>query len=529
VLCCVLPAQGAPEGGDRTPGETPVVERALDAFWDSERSEQARTAIEMLRAAGSGFEPVWILLRQGRPYSSQVETGRRDLSRVARDRTTYHFTVLIPQGYDSRRRYPVRVYLHGGIGHATWGPGGAWWPDPEEMGHPESISVFPSSWAQARWWQASQVENLEAILDRLKRRYNIDENRVHVVGISDGGTGAYFLAFRHTTPWAAFLPFIAHPGVLGNPRLNVDGQMFVPNLANKPFYVVSGVRDPLYPAMLVAPYLDLFLRAGVDALVRLLPDSRHDLGWWASEAEAIDSFIESHPRDPLPDRVTWQTERTDRYNRAHWVVIEKLGAVSGESEFDELNSVVRPALPALGLRPDRGSRNGVRVQQVHGGSIAERAGLRRDDRIVEVNGLPTPTVEAFQDALGGVSWGGRVPIVVERRGERQPMTLRIPDQPTARPPAEAFPRAGPSGRIEVERFDNTVRVRTRGVRRFRLLLSPEEFDFSRVVRVITNGRESFSELVVPDVDTLLRWASKDNDRSMLFGAELALEVALIER
>lgn len=109
------------------------------------------------------------------------------------------------------------------------------------------------------------------------------------------------------------------------------------------------------------------------------------------------------------------------------------------------------------------------------------------------------------------------------------MTLRIPDEPTARPPAEAFPRAGPSGRIEVERFDNTVRVRTRGVRRFRLLLSPEEFDFSRVVRVITNGRESFSELVVPDVDTLLRWASKDNDRSMLFGAELALEVAPIER
>jgi cephalosporin-C deacetylase-like acetyl esterase len=38
----------------------------------------------------------------------------------------------------------------------------------------------------------------------IKRTYNVDENRVVVAGVSDGGTGAYYVAMRDTTPYASF-------------------------------------------------------------------------------------------------------------------------------------------------------------------------------------------------------------------------------------------------------------------------------------------------------------------------------------
>ena len=98
--------------------------------------------------------------------------------------------------------------------------------------------------------------------------------------------------------------------------------------------------------------------------------------------------------------------------------------------------------------------------------------------------------------------------------------LDVPGEPAT---ILAFPHRRPSGRLAVERRGNEVRVRSRGVRRFRLLLSPEAFDFDRPVRVLVNGADRFVGRVAPDPTTLLRWASKDRDRSMLFAAELTIE------
>ena len=68
----------------------------------------------------------------------------------------------------------------------------------------EEIRVFPNGWVRALWWSSTQVDNLARILDRLKRTYNIDENRVYLTGTSDGGTGVYYMAFRDPTAWASF-------------------------------------------------------------------------------------------------------------------------------------------------------------------------------------------------------------------------------------------------------------------------------------------------------------------------------------
>ena len=63
---------------------------------------------------------------------------------------------------------------------------------------------------------------------------------------------------------------------------------------------------------------------------------------------------------------------------------------------------------------------------------------------------------------------------------------------------------------------------TRGVKEFTLLLSPDQFDFDQNVVVQVNGRVAFDGRVEKSVETLKKWAARDNDRTMLFGAEIKI-------
>ena len=59
---------------------------------------------------------------------------------------------------------------------------------------------------------------------------------------------------------------------------------------------------------------------------------------------------------------------------------------------------------------------------------------------------------------------------------------------------------------------------------FTLLLSPDKFDFNQPVKVIANGKEAFNGRVQKSVETLMKWSARDNDRTMLYGAELKIKV-----
>lgn len=203
-------------------------------------------------------------------------------------------------------------------------------------------------------------------------------------------------------------------------------------------------------------------------------------------------------------------------------MITELDEVKGESALDDFN-VLTPLPPpvTIGLEPEEDDDSGVRIGRVSGGSVAEAAGIRSGDLLLAVDRTPISTVDELRSIR--VEWGKTIPVVLERQGERLEATLRIPERPEMGR-QQAFVRGKPSGRVELVRQDNRIVVHTRGVRRFQLLLSPDQFDFSRPITVITNGATSFDGPVRLDTATLLRWAREDQDRTMLFGAELDIEV-----
>ena len=98
------------------------------------------------------------------------------------------------------------------------------------------ITLHPRGWDTTQWWHAAQVENVFKLLARVKADYNVDESRTYLTGISDGGTGVYFLAMRAATPWASCLPLNGHPAVLENPQTGTDGELFCGNLVNCPLH-----------------------------------------------------------------------------------------------------------------------------------------------------------------------------------------------------------------------------------------------------------------------------------------------------
>jgi hypothetical protein len=92
------------------------------------------------------------------------------------------------------------------------------------------------------------------------------------------------------------------------------------------------------------------------------------------------------------------------------------------------------------------------------------------------------------------------------------------------PPKHLFARGGASGRVDLARAGNAITATTRGVAAITLLLSPDQFDFGKPVKVMANGKTVFDGKVEKNLRTLLKYAASDNDRTMLFGAELHIRL-----
>ena len=166
----------------------------------------------------------------------------------------YFYTLDIPEDYDPARKYQVRVQLHGGVGRIEANT-------PPRAGANSRLRGRRADLRHAERLEGRTV--VESPTGRqpscdsriVKRTYNVDENRVVLSGVSDGGTGAYYTAMRDTTPFASFLPLNGFIRVLENETADADGDLFPNNLRNKPLFVVNGGRDPMYPTSVVDPVI----------------------------------------------------------------------------------------------------------------------------------------------------------------------------------------------------------------------------------------------------------------------------------
>ena len=301
---------------------------------------------EAMAVSFGQFDPDYVAdrLKKGRTYLDE-KRGDYSLRWKSKSGPFFNNVVDVPSDYDPAQKLMLRVQLHGGVGRPSpnaQAPGrpaatAAGGRTPNRIAGEKQIYLHPSGWAAAQWWDEEQVDNILRAVDTLKRKYNIDETRIYVTGISDGGTGVYYLALKEPNLWSSFLPLNGSLAVLRNPANGADGEMHGNNLVNAPLYVVNGENDPLYPAADVEPHIAWLQKMGVNVTFRPQAGAVHNTAWWPTERAPFEQYVREHPRAASPAALSWETERVDRFNRNRWLVINELRAdASRASELKDL-------------------------------------------------------------------------------------------------------------------------------------------------------------------------------------------------
>jgi hypothetical protein len=247
----------------------------------------------------------------------------------------------------------------------------------------DQIYVSPSGWNEAPWWSDTQVGNLRAILDAVKRTYNVDENHVVLCGVSDGGTGVYYVAMRDTTPYASFLPLNGYVLVLRSEALHI-GDVFLNNLRNKPLFVINGGLDPLYPIDSVEPSIVHLSGGGVPIVYRPQPQAGHDTSWLGIAALVQVGRATGEQRGVLDGRRLRLAVEIIRDRDAGLIEVDALVAVPDEDQAVRVRIRQRSEQRLVEQAENGGVRADAERQRQDGDEREDRLPAERTKGVAEV-------------------------------------------------------------------------------------------------------------------------------------------------
>ena len=176
-------------------------------------------------------------------------------------------SVYVPDYYTPDRSWPLVMALHGGSGNGRgflW----SWLRDARSRG---AILVAPTATGQtwALMGDDTDTPNLNRIVDQVRARWNIDERRMLLTGMSDGGTFSYVTGldgasrFTHLAPVAAtFHPLMAEMA---------DAE----RLRGLPIFITHGRQDWMFPVQTARQTQSLLSAAGAKVVYREIDDLSH--------------------------------------------------------------------------------------------------------------------------------------------------------------------------------------------------------------------------------------------------------------
>lgn len=225
-----------------------------------------------------------VLLGLAVPATAQNrETGFLDRS-VEVGGTASRYQVYVPSAYDPSRRWPVILFLHGagergsdGLIQTEVGLGSAIRRFADRY---PAIVVFPQTPTGERWTgQAGDIAM--AALDRTISEFSIDDRRVYLTGLSMGGNGSWYLAWRHPDRWAGVVIVCGFLGLGPFPSfLPADTPDPAAAVAEKirhlPIWVFHGDADKTVPVTASREVVAALQKAGATVKYTELPGVGHN-------------------------------------------------------------------------------------------------------------------------------------------------------------------------------------------------------------------------------------------------------------
>lgn len=345
-----------------------IAERIANAFAPQSEAWRRRAA-RWLALAGEGSDP--LLHERGelvmRGYRSPISEHLQG------------YAVYIPPDYDPARAYPLLIMLHGGSANGNLflgvvlGNNMNWkqypvhlWDEFTPRWSPDFIVVAPDGFGQVMWRWMGEQDVLDVLAD-VKRHYHVDEDRVVLGGLSNGGVGAYNIGMRHAHLFSMVQAIAGAPSWLqyaggGIPEAQrlamarLSGMQLGENAINTDFRYYHGHTDPgpmrpryvqeltAHMRTLGVPYKETWFDAGHDLLYLVHRHGRV----YADLAQA------TRKRRPSEVRVSTGDYRAARQ---HWVEVTRierypeLARVRAVAQGDAITVETRNALAfSLDLR-----------------------------------------------------------------------------------------------------------------------------------------------------------------------------------
>ena len=230
--------------------------------------------------------------------------------------------VYVPESYSEDRPTPLIVALHG-----TGGSGEnvlrMWSATAEELGF---LVLAPSEAGENVGWGFRDREraSVEASLRWMRRRFNVDESRIHLTGVSRGGHATWDIGMRRPDRFASLSPMIGGPQRAGN-----DGNLrYLENIARVPIRDLQGAGDSPGLIRSLEHAFELLERFGAeDAKFIQQPNLGHSFRF-----DEVDwsSFLKAR-KEPWSENLVRMSAREDEVQNA-WIRIDELGA-SVEERF----------------------------------------------------------------------------------------------------------------------------------------------------------------------------------------------------
>jgi pimeloyl-ACP methyl ester carboxylesterase len=287
-----------------------------------QKSENA----EVRRLAGRFLQPAQKPAAQ--PCSLPVVSHKRE-----KTGTTLHgmttpafrgapFVMHVPLDYRGDQPFPLIVYLSGGGGLAFDGAANMG----ETLAHAGYLVLIPHANGNL-WWESKPTETVYALLLEILRSYNVDTDRVYLVGFSNGGTAAIEFGTRWPDRFAAVVSLMG--AGLDTPS---GTKLPLQNLLDVPVLFVHGDKDAIIPpsSSYTAESALRSLKPRVTPELHILKGRGHDIRL-SDDADFTLPFLHRFFRETFPPAVTAKFFDS-RFTREYW--IEVLDAGKGIPEVE---------------------------------------------------------------------------------------------------------------------------------------------------------------------------------------------------
>lgn len=241
------------------------------------------------------------------------------------DDTDQPYGLYLPKDYNEAKKWPLVISLHGATSNhrlnlrRVFGQGNRagesdseatrYWPAMKDIG---MIVATPLA-RGTMGYQGIAEDDVYRVLDDVKKRFSIDEDRVYLTGLSMGGGGSLWLSLTKPDVWAAVA------AVCPAPPLGTDA--LAGNAINLPVKLFQGDQDPLVPVAQTRRWAETLLKLGVRGEYVEYPGVRHN-SWDKAYADgAIFDWFAPLKRERDPERVRYASANP-RYRAAYWVELD---------------------------------------------------------------------------------------------------------------------------------------------------------------------------------------------------------------